>query len=282
MFWEKMLEETDKIFLFTFWNSFRSDNILLCSFRYNKKDRKEFKDLLVEISNSHQNDIIAIDLLYHFKIYLMQALANYTGDKGKMLFEAEQFYRLRLKNLILKVLNGKPYQQLHEQLEQMDKNFRFYYKCIEKEDIMYLLTKEFRMLKSAQNSNKKCARQLHTRNMAFLAGILKEDHSSISGLKLISDQTPEFIGSFLELNNNQEYYLNRRCALSIEELKADRRFLLKYLEKKIPVFEVQFVEYHLSSKFTLLKNFTNPYRDFLKNDELIDLARTLFRKIFLL
>jgi hypothetical protein len=107
----------------------------------------------------------------------MHTLATYEGDKVKMLFEAEQFYRLRLLNLILEVLEGSPDNELYEKLEQMNKNFRFYYNCIEKENIMYLLTKEFRMLKSAQNSNKKYARLLHTRNMAFLAGILNEDRS---------------------------------------------------------------------------------------------------------
>jgi hypothetical protein len=65
LFWKKMRKEKDKIFLFTFWSTFKSDVLFLCRNKYNKKHRKEFKDLLAQISYSNWNNCCATTMLFH-------------------------------------------------------------------------------------------------------------------------------------------------------------------------------------------------------------------------
>jgi hypothetical protein len=107
IFWKGMSKVTDKIFLFTFWNTFNSSYLFLCDDEYNRKTRKEFKDFIPHVHNSNNSEACATDMLYHFKLYLMKAMATCQADRvQKMLFEAENFYTLRLKGLILEVLDG--------------------------------------------------------------------------------------------------------------------------------------------------------------------------------
>jgi hypothetical protein len=277
IFFNGMREEKDKIFLLTFWINFESTKYLFFCSEYYKECQKDFNTFIDQISSQSCYRASANIMLYNFKIYLMQALSNYQGNKAKMLFEAEQFYKLRLKGLILEVLNGRINETHYEKLNQMDQNFRFYYHCIEKDNFMYLLTKEFHAFKLAKGSIIKEPIVFHAVKMAFLAGILKEDRSSILGLRLISDQSPEFIGYFIYMQCNQREYLDldRQLPIKLSALKHNRNDLLRYLFEKISIFN------YSNGKFELLKGFKNEYADILNNDELIYLAKTLYRKILL-
>jgi hypothetical protein len=162
--------------------------------------RKEF---ITEIAKSELNKIIASDMLFHFKVYLMQALGTCQKGKAGMLFEAQEFYTFRLKKLIEKVLDERPAKKHRALLNEMDRNFRFYYHCIEKDNIKYMLTKKFRSFKTAIKSDDSDQIKILTEDMTFLAGILLHDRSSIFGLNLIADQTPEFVGYFLIMQRSQ-------------------------------------------------------------------------------
>jgi hypothetical protein len=269
-----MCREWDKVFLFTFWKSYESKYVFLCQNQYNKNGQIEFKDLIAQNTRLFGNVSSACCIFFHFKVYLMRALANYKGDKVRMLIEAENFYKLRLKDLILEVLDGEMYGALLGRLKQMNQDFRFYFSCVELKNLKYLLTKEFHAFKSAEGANEKEAMQIHIGRLAFLAGILKEDRSSIFGLKLISDLSPELIGYFIYMQFNQKEPVNWKIPTSLSDII--RNVLLKSLFEKIPIFK------NPSQKFELLEDFTNDYKEFLKDDELIDLTKTLHRKIFLL
>jgi hypothetical protein len=282
IFFQEMRMETDQIFLLTFWNTFLSKWVFLCSDEYRKR-HLEFKDYIIEITNVYSNLNVSSDMLYHFKCYLLSILATDLRNKAQVLFEAKEFYTHRLKNLIETVLNGKhgkQYVRVQSQLKEMDRNFQFYDRCIEKENIKYLLTNEFRLFKTELETDKKVNIQIHSENMIFLVCILMYDRSSIFGLSLIEDQSPEFIGYFLIIRYYQSSFLKALYSLEDEKPILFSKKLLKLLYRYIPAFEVQFAI--ANQKFKPVEEFTNDYNDILRNEMLIELAKTLFRKIHLL
>jgi hypothetical protein len=275
IFLKGMNETTDKIFLFTFWNTFDSIYLFLCNNQYRKKTQKSFKNFLAQVHLTSIGKACATDMLCNFKIYLIKAMATCQGDRLKeMLFEAEDFYTLRLKGLILEVLGKQNSKTLFEQIEKMYQNFRFYHQCTEKDNLKHMLTREYRMLKTAMKSNNQKWIGIHAENMTFIAGILKQDRSTIYGLHLIADQSPEFVGFFLIMQNFQTSFLKRPFLNIEDEPKIYRNTLLSYLKEKIPVFEST-----CNQKFTPLKEFTNGFEGILGKEDLTDLARTLFRKL---
>jgi hypothetical protein len=277
-FFQEMQRVNDKIFLFTFWDTFLSHWMFLCGNSYNQKIHKEFKDFKEQISDAGCNRAVANDMLFNFKFCLMRALAIYQGDKAQMLFEAKNFFDFQLKRLILAILSEPRDEELHAQIIEMDRNFRFYYLCIEKENLKLLLTKEFHMLKTSLETNDKDRTEMHTENMTFLAGILALDRSSLYGVLSIEDQSPEFIGYFLLMQVNLKSFLNKRVSVQNLEPRPLHDYLLKYLFSKIPIFENQV---RIFPQFKLLKEFSNHFEDILSKEDLIELARTLFNKILL-
>jgi hypothetical protein len=270
---------TDKIFLFTFWNTFNSHDLFLCSAKYNKKTLKRFEDFVEQLYFSNNQKVCASDMLYHFKKYLIKAMATCQGGeiaKRNMLFEAEDFYTLKLKGLILEVLNDLTNIELSGQIEEMYQNFRFFHQCTEKENLLPMLIREFRMFKGALKADKKLI-EMHTENMAFMAGILTHDRSTIYGLQLIADQPAEFVRFFLLMQYYQTRFLRRPFVIRKNEPEIYRNEILGYLFEKIPVFGHQ--AFKKPRKFDPLKKFTNNYGDILNDEDLIDLARTLYTVI---
>jgi hypothetical protein len=276
-FLKEMSQVTDKFFLFTLWNTFNSIYLFLCSSPYNKKTQKNFRDFVAQFHLLDYNYNCASNMLYHFKVYLMQALATYEGNKTEMLFRAEDFYILRLKGLILEVLDGLTGYEICKQIKEMYEIFRFFHQCTEMKNLKSMLIREFRMFKSAMKSKNNKLIELHTENITLLAGILKNDRSTIYGLQLIADQTPEFVRFFLLVQYNQPRFLQRPFIIGKNEPEIHRNELLRYLYEKIPIFECQIIP--LTSKFKLLKEFTNDYEGISSRDALIDLTKTLFGKI---
>jgi hypothetical protein len=276
IFFQEMLRVKDKIFLFTFWNTFVGQWIFLCNKDYNQKIHKEFKDFIAQISPG--NLTVAGELQHNFKSYLMRALAIFEGDKSEMLFHARAFYELRLKNIILEVLGELQDDKLSAQLQEMDRNFWFYFLCIEKKNLKDLLTKEFHRLKTAIGKKEQKLFEVHSENMTFIDGILMHDRSNIFGFNLISDLSPKFIGYFLLMRYHQKGFLLRK--FSIEDSKPEFYYqnLKKLVFEKIPIFEGQSFR-TFSSPSRPLKEFTNEFGDILTNDDLIDLSKTLHRKI---
>jgi hypothetical protein len=171
---------------------------------------------------------------------------------------------------------------LCEQIEEMYQNFRFYHQCTEKENLKSMLTREFKMFKSALKADNKRLTEKHAENMTFIAGILKHDRSTIYGLQLIADQSPEFVRFFLLMQYDQKNLLRRPFKIRKNEPEIYRNELLRYLFEKIPIFEDQACKTREPQIFKPLKEFTKDYDDILCKKDLIDLARTLFRKIILI
>jgi hypothetical protein len=277
---KEMCEVTDKIFLFTFWDSLNTDSVYLCNDQYNRKSRKDFKDFIAQVSSSNSNQPTASDMLYNFKAFLMQALATNQNNKVEILLKAEEFFILRFKDLILEVLDGASRSiRLRDQIKEMYQNFRFYHQCTEKENLKSMVIREFQKFKRALKANNENLIRIHTENMAFIAGILMHDRSSICGLKVIADQSPEFIGYFL-LTQYYKKNLFRWPSLIIEtEPKNYQYYLLSFLSMQIPVFEDYSLKPIGYRKFKPLKEFTTKYDEILKKEDLVDLARTLCKKI---
>jgi hypothetical protein len=277
LFFKGMSEATDKIFLFTVWNTFNSNSLFLCGNQYIKKTPKKFKDFIACFHPYHKEDC-ATDILYHFKVYLMQALATYEGNKTEMLFKAEDFYILRLKGLILEVLDGLTGYEICKQIEEMYENFRFYHQCTEMKDLMPMFSREFQMLKRAIKNNKKNLIKMHSENIIFLAGILKHDRSTIYGLQLIADQSPQFVRFFL-LVQDEIHFLKDPFKVTNNKLDIYRNPLFRYLFDRIPVFKFNACRNMSLRKFKPLEEFKNDYKDILSSEKLLELARTLYKKI---
>jgi hypothetical protein len=281
-FFREMRKVRNKIFLFIFWTVFQSSWIFLCDSHYIKNTKREFKDFIAGILNTGWRSLLAKDLLYHFKIHLMQLLATYQGEKDKMLIEAKNFYTFQLKDLILDLLHKSLAKELRSQIKEMNQNFRFYYQCIEKDNLKSVFIREFYkfkfFLKSATNEQV----NLCMENMAFLAGILIHDRSTIFGLTLISDQSPELVGYFLLAQRRRKSFLKRKLSISDANPKQYRKKFLTYLFEKIPIFEEhQKLTMFTTSpqKYKVLDNFPKIYEDILSKDQLIELAITLAEKI---
>jgi hypothetical protein len=279
-FLQEMQRVTDKIFLLTFWNTFSSPWIFLCSDTYNQKVHKEFKDFIDQISLAGCVGSFTTEMLFHFKVFLMQALVMHPGDKVEIWSETKKFYDFKLKKLILEVLGEQQDYIQHTHIKEMIPNFRFYYHCVEKENLKILLTKEFHMLKTALESDNIDQIAMHEGNMTFLAGMLTHDRSSLFGLLLIEDQSPEFVGYFLLMQLHLNGLLKRHMSLRDHKPKFFHDKLLKELFVKFPIFEDQAFKTS-TPQFKLLEKFTNFYDDVLSNEALIELVRTLFKKIIL-
>jgi hypothetical protein len=272
VFLREMRKVVDDIFLITFWFSFRSHWF----FSYKKNSSRKPGGILAEITLKETNNLIARDMLYHFKVYLMQVLATYQGDKTEIMFAANEFYEFRLKALIEKVLNWRGTIIVEKEIYEMKQNFRFYYHCIEKDNFKSMLIYEFHMLKLAIKSESEKLISKHTENMTFLAGILKHDRSSVFGLALISDRPPDFVRYFLLMQYHQYFLLRGNPFLIKEEYKL---YQIEQLHDTIPIFSVYNASVY--SKFTLSLKFVNAYEDILGDDDLTNLARTIFNKIIL-
>jgi hypothetical protein len=271
VFFREMQNVTDSLFLLIFWYIFRDlwDFVFFQRFTCNTKEHFIAHTLITGGSSRR----IAFNMLRHFKIYLMQSLATYQGDKMEMFEEARKFYTFQLKKLILEVVVKKNCREI-SLLKQMNRNFRFYYRCVEKDNIKLMFRGEFSMFRSLLKSSVREAFETHSENMAFLAGILMHDRSTIYGLSLFSDQSPDLIVYFILMQILQFEVLNGATVHPSEW----RSHLFKYLFKKIPIFEEP-ANPKLPQKFKLLKEFTNDYEDILSWEELIYLAKTLYGKI---
>jgi hypothetical protein len=277
-FLRELRKEKDKIFILTLWNTFRTNWVFLSNHKYYNQSHKGFREFISQVSMATCNKVIASDMLYHFKVYLMQALTNWDSDNAGMLLEAKNFFDIRLKKLILEVLKME-WDTTNDLIREMDQNFRFYQLCTNKDHIKHLLTWEFGLFKSALALNKKTQYEIHAENMTFLAGILKNDRSTIFGLNLISDLSSEFVGLFLLMQLNQDMFLKRIVFLKHPKPQNYQRLLINFLHKTIPIFENPSL---LPGQFTPKKEFINHFADILKDDnELVELARTIFEKILL-
>jgi hypothetical protein len=282
LFLRKMQRVNDDLFLLIFWITFQSRWIFHCNDNLLFNGHKRF---IAKITYTDYNLIVASDMLYHFKVYLMQALGTFQGDQALMLFEAEKFYTNRLKALIQELLDAHQKSREYARIKAMDRHFRFYYHCTERENIKWMITKEFHLLKLAFKTNTKKLIKKPIENMTFLAGILMYDRSTIFGLNLISDQCPRFIGYFLLMQSRQNDILNG-IPVVVERPNWYRSNHIYQLFQKISIFKIP-SDFAIAQpisipKFELLNEFTNDYEDILSKRELINLAKTLYGKIILL
>jgi hypothetical protein len=272
----EMRKVVDEVFILIFWITFRDPWDFIVIRRIVGRTRGEIID---KISISNCPCTAAFNMLYHFKVHLMNCLATYRGDKSAMLIEAWDFYTFRLKTLLLQVLSADQDSREFALIGQMDQNFRFYHLCIEKDNIKSLFIREFLNFKFSLKSNNKEQIEIHTENMTFLAGILMYDRSTIFGLNLISDQSPQLIGNFLIMQYRQSNILR---GLTLSECYCPPIWQISYLHEKIPIFEYPDLFCpNPTLKFIPLMEFNNDYEDILGRNELIDLVRTLYEKILL-
>jgi hypothetical protein len=193
------------------------------------------------------------------------------------LSESMNFFNTKLFSLVRK-LNGRN----DVQFKAMSRNFLFYQKCIDKENIKSILASEFSGLKVALKLGLRREIAIPAENLAFLAGALYWDRSSLFGLPLIADQTPEFIGYFMTVQVDQVIFLqNRDPSLKNVSLHAISSNLLYYIFKRFSNGEDP-AEVVPSPKFKVLKGFINNYSDIICDADLIDLKKQLFHKISLL
>jgi hypothetical protein len=277
VFFTEMRNVVDEIFIFTFWITFRSRWTFLCNKNFTKKTREGF---VAQIRAARVNRTVVSDMLHHFKVYLMQSLATYQVDKAELLFVAKEFYSLRFKKLIHSIfLKDHYFDVLQKQIEEMERHFRFYYLCIEKENLKPLLTKKFRMFKAALESNDQRQVEIHSEHLIFLVGMLRQDRSTVFGFSLVADQSPEFVGYFTFWHSFQVSIDCNYWNLRTHRPQNFSKQLIRYLFENMQNFDYSASSVSLHSKFDHCKKFSNDYKDILSEDELFDLAKTLYEKL---
>jgi hypothetical protein len=288
---QEMREETDGCFLITFWSSFDSLTVFFSPKYYKSQNQQEFKQ---EIAMSKLSGDVAFFMIYHFKVYLMENFLSFSGDKWTWLNEARSFYFLKLKKLILEIRKGKANRLLLAQLKQIEQVFYFYYKCIDEKNLKSIIISEFYRLKSALDFKNTKQIDIHSENIALLAGSLLGDASNIFGFRLVFDQSPILIGYFLLLQSKRYFLLRDIISIKNVNWKQERADLISHLYTKIPILDISKYErrklnsgltrYSSRSKdslieFKLLDNFTNPLEGKIDTIELIEVTRAIFYKI---
>lgn len=100
VFFREMQEVNDDCFLIIFWVILDSYWWIICSKCSPIRDPVEF---IYQISRNTYNNIIADEMLFHFKIYLATNMVNYPENKVELLNEANSFFNSRFKYLVRKV-----------------------------------------------------------------------------------------------------------------------------------------------------------------------------------
>jgi hypothetical protein len=269
----------DYLFLIIFWKVFDSNRFFFCP----PSNAPNSKDFIDEIIKRNWLSMIIADIIYHFKVYLMRKLFFYSdpGDRQELLSRAMHFFNSSLKNLIQK-LKGR-----NEPLfKAMPQNFHFYQKCIRKETLESVLLNELFHLNKAKSLDNQTQIATHTENLTFLVGALNYAKSSLFSFSLISNQSPQYVGYFMQVRKCYPYLLRDDDIDPISEVNFNwNRFqMLKDLFHEFPIFEIP-KEINASTKFKLTNEFKNSLNEINNKDELAkqaeinDLTKTIFDKI---
>jgi hypothetical protein len=288
VFFREMQRVTDDWFLVIFWHIFNSNVLFHSSKPFTTKSNREFA-LLISLPKRIE---IALKMIYHLKVYLMERLLTYSGDRSEMLCEARSFYNLKLSRLIQEILGDAGYQA--DQIKNMNRSFLFYYKCIQN-DIKSMIISEFYSLRAAHQLKKTTQFEIHVEHLTFLAGALKDDKSSVFGYNLIHHESPFLIGCFLRIQHFRYRYLNdpkllqplyRKYHWDLVYYLLDAMATFDESQSNFAGFKKVLEKYPCLSKVSsiesmLFKEFTNNGSS-LDHADLFELTRCLFNKILFL
>jgi hypothetical protein len=277
VFFKAMQQDMDDFFQITFWNTLDS----LTMFHYLKwTDSKTCREFINQIIINGYGKRITLSIVYHFKVYLMYRFVSFKGNREELLNEARGFYTLRLRFILQKIANGKEGIIHPFQVEDLNRNFLFYYKCINRANVKSILISEFYGLKRAIKTGNDKLIDFHSENMTFLAGGLVTERSTVCGLKMIFDLPQDLTVYFMLMQVHRRAFLKKVNSIRLVWKKNWRFELLLHLYKIIPIFEVPpSIQVPSSVKFKLKRDIVNGYGEFLTDARLVEIAKVLFYNI---